>query len=229
MKVNMKPLTFSFAVSLSIASFFLLATFWIFYEYSGSDVSANDALNTTSSYFGAVATLGAAIIAAYLFNDWRDQHRANYISSVCKNISNAVTNIHQKIFELNSIILESERLRDNRPIALISQEQRDQIFKNIPYIENLCNEILYKVKALECEMIQLEVITNNSCKNIEQLYEKFRQLVDKEANHVLSSVDDRSKYQKISRSRSLISVVNDEYKDFQRSIYKKIYELNNPK
>lgn len=31
----------------------------------------SDALSTTGSYFGAVATLGAAVIAAYLFNDWR--------------------------------------------------------------------------------------------------------------------------------------------------------------
>lgn len=81
--MEIKPIAFSFAVSLSIAFLFLLTTFWIFYEYSGSEISANDALSTTGSYFGAVATLGAAIIAAYLFTDWRDEKeydlKTNYL------------------------------------------------------------------------------------------------------------------------------------------------------
>ncbi|WON81458.1 hypothetical protein OK024_07665 [Acinetobacter sp. UGAL515B_02] len=52
---------------------FLLITFWIFYQYSWSAAAAKDALSTTGSYFGAVATLGATVVAAYLFNDWRVQ------------------------------------------------------------------------------------------------------------------------------------------------------------
>lgn len=65
-----KPIAFSFMVSLAIAFVFLMATFYIL-AYSGPD-AMSDALGTTGSYFGATATLGASIIAAYLFNDWRD-------------------------------------------------------------------------------------------------------------------------------------------------------------
>lgn len=69
---NLKPITFSFIVSLVIVFVFLIATFLIF-AYS-SESALQDALSTTGSYFGAAATLGAAIIAAHLFNDWRSQH-----------------------------------------------------------------------------------------------------------------------------------------------------------
>lgn len=66
---NLKPIAFSFIVSLGIAFVFLMATFYIL-AYSGPN-AMSDAFSTTGSYFGAVATLGAAVIAAYLFNDWR--------------------------------------------------------------------------------------------------------------------------------------------------------------
>lgn len=66
-----KPITFSFIVSLSIAFTFLMVTFCIF-VYSGPH-TIKDALNTTGSYFGAAATLGASFIAAYLLNDWREE------------------------------------------------------------------------------------------------------------------------------------------------------------
>ncbi|MGE8539561.1 MAG: hypothetical protein ACN6NI_09785 [Acinetobacter sp.] len=65
---NIKPIAFSFIVSLSISFIFLMATFGIL-AYSGPN-SLSSALSTTGSYFGGVATLGAAIIAAHLFNDW---------------------------------------------------------------------------------------------------------------------------------------------------------------
>jgi hypothetical protein len=71
--VKIKPLEFSFIVAISISFIFLMVTFWIFYEYAGNITAVKDALSTTGSYFGAVTTLGAAVIAAYLFTDWRDE------------------------------------------------------------------------------------------------------------------------------------------------------------
>lgn len=68
------PVSFSFFISLIVAFIFLLITFWIFYQYSWSAAAAKDALSTTGSYFGAVTTLVAAIIAAYLYTDWKEPH-----------------------------------------------------------------------------------------------------------------------------------------------------------
>lgn len=71
MTSNKKPFAFSVIISLLITFIFLIITFWIFYKYSNDSNSAIDALDTTGSYFGAIATLSAAVVAAYLFNDWR--------------------------------------------------------------------------------------------------------------------------------------------------------------
>ena len=59
-----------------------MATFYIL-AYSGPN-ALKDALSTTGSYFGAVATLGAAVIAAHLFNDWKEQHNKTILAGEAK-------------------------------------------------------------------------------------------------------------------------------------------------
>ncbi|WP_312307484.1 hypothetical protein [Acinetobacter variabilis] len=81
---NLKPITFSFIVSLGIAFVFLMATFYIL-AYSDPN-AMSDALSTTGSYFGALSTLAAAIIAAYLYTDWKEPHFVSKIASEQKEI-----------------------------------------------------------------------------------------------------------------------------------------------
>lgn len=102
---KLTPIKFSFAVSLAISFIFLLITFWIFYKYSWNAESAKDALSTTGSYFGAAATLGAAIIAAYLFNDWRDQKKYELEKEYIEKFAISVFDIYQLIFSQSSQIL----------------------------------------------------------------------------------------------------------------------------
>ncbi|EXI35148.1 hypothetical protein ACT4ZA_11230 [Acinetobacter baumannii] len=60
----------------------LICIFGILYFYWGNSKAIQDSLSTTGSIFGAIATLGAAGIAAYLFNDWREEHNHNLKSSI---------------------------------------------------------------------------------------------------------------------------------------------------
>lgn len=78
---RIKPFAFSILVSLIISFIFLLIIFWIFYQYSTGNKPAESALNTTGSYFGGVTTLVAAIVAAYLYTDWKEPHFFSKISS----------------------------------------------------------------------------------------------------------------------------------------------------
>lgn len=73
--MKIRPTVFSFVGAIIISLFFTLSLFWIFYEYAGSLNSGKEAISTLGGYFGGIATLWAAIIAAYLFNDWRDIER----------------------------------------------------------------------------------------------------------------------------------------------------------
>lgn len=53
----------------------LFSIFGILYFFWGNVKAVQDSLSTTGSIFSAIATLGAAAIAAYLFNDWKVQQK----------------------------------------------------------------------------------------------------------------------------------------------------------
>jgi len=95
---NIKPIAFSFGVSIVIAFIFLMATFYIL-AYSEPN-AISDALSTTGSYFGAVATLGAAVIAAYLLNDWRVEKNYDLENQYLSNIVIGLRDIHAELLEM---------------------------------------------------------------------------------------------------------------------------------
>ncbi|MCJ8162901.1 hypothetical protein [Acinetobacter zhairhuonensis] len=125
---NIRPIKFSFAVSLVISFAFLLITFWIFYKFSWDANAAKDALSTTGSYYGAAATLGAAIIAAYLFNDWRDQSVGELKSQRCLEINN-------DLFQIDKLVSNADIF-----MQVLKDKNDDQLFsllgENIATINN---------------------------------------------------------------------------------------------
>ena len=64
--------------------------FWILFLCLDSPNAAKEALNILGNYFGGIATLWAAFIAAYLFNDWRVQEKTVFIRNVAYETSNLV-------------------------------------------------------------------------------------------------------------------------------------------
>lgn len=97
---KIKPFAFSVILSMFVVLFFLLITFWIFNEFSSGDKSAEDLLATTGSYFGGVTTLAAAIIAAYLFNDWRVEKNFDLENHYLTNIIFGLRDIHAELLEM---------------------------------------------------------------------------------------------------------------------------------
>ena len=55
----------------TVLSFFIV---WIGFPANNPQESFKDALEFSVGLFGGLATFGAAVIAAHLFNDWRHQH-----------------------------------------------------------------------------------------------------------------------------------------------------------
>ncbi|HGY3247278.1 TPA: hypothetical protein ACNVU8_003608 [Acinetobacter baumannii] len=56
-----------------ILLFLIFSILSIFYFYWGDLKAIQNSLSTTGSIFSAIATLGAAAVAVYLFNDWKEQ------------------------------------------------------------------------------------------------------------------------------------------------------------
>ncbi|WP_252152526.1 hypothetical protein [Acinetobacter pittii] len=84
----------AFSISIMIIGliliFLLFSIFGILYFYWDDAKAVQDSLSTTGSIFGALATLGAAAIAAYLFNDWREQERSTFVRSVAYEVTDLI-------------------------------------------------------------------------------------------------------------------------------------------
>ncbi|SSW84757.1 Uncharacterised protein [Klebsiella pneumoniae] len=80
--MNKSAISISIFIIGLILLLLLISIFGILYFYWGNSKAIQDSLSTTGNIFGAIATLGAAGIAAYLFNDWREEHNHNFKSSI---------------------------------------------------------------------------------------------------------------------------------------------------
>lgn len=149
--MKIKPIVFSISGAIIISLFFTLSLFWIFYEYSGSQNSTKDAISTLSGYFGGIATLWAAIIAAYLFNDWRKIKQyeiiLNYVMLIKTNSQeyrkyiNSIRKFYiEDMVALGKLELSEDSFRD----IVVSVYSREKEIINI--LETICldaNELYY--------------------------------------------------------------------------------------
>lgn len=149
--MKIKPITFSFIVSLIIAFVFLIATFLIF-AYSGAN-ALKDALSTTGSYFGAVATLGTAIIAAYLFNDWRVvkqyEIKLDYVLTIKKQTRELISfiNSNRRNFVKYKFKIKSPNLTIQDFNVLLNE------------IHEIENEVVLRLNLISLEMNELYFLT----------------------------------------------------------------------
>lgn len=159
--MKIKPIAFSFAVSIILSFVFLMAIFWIVYVYSGDLTAIKDALNTTGSYFGGIATLAAAVVAAYLFSDWRVEKRFDQYSSHVEKITTEIINIHIDFDPLYFIIrdLNLESFK-NKEILISNYELHKEnptlntlikLHHSIELFVNLSNDSALMLKYLKYE------------------------------------------------------------------------------
>lgn len=112
--MKIKPVVFSFGGAIIISLFFTLSLFCIFFQYAGSLNSAKEAISTLANYFGGITTLWAAIIAAYLFVDWKEQHNKNIekdlVFDVISKFDNADFNLSEFHESFNFFKLKAQEI-----------------------------------------------------------------------------------------------------------------------
>lgn len=136
---KLTPIKFSFAVSFIISLAFLFVTFWIFFEYSGSSSAAKDALSSAGGYFGALATLGAALIAAYLYTDWKSPVFVSKLASEQKDIIALTRRMKRNVDAFMCF------MKLKKPSALTGLNNGDEF--SIEY-QNLLNNLLDDIDDL---------------------------------------------------------------------------------
>jgi hypothetical protein len=189
----MPPIKFSFFVSLIISFAFLLITFWIFYAYSWNADAAKDALSTTGSFFGAGATLGAAIIAAFLFNDWKDQHNKQVLAYEAKENFMLIHKERDIIHKLKFTCTDISQGNSNKYITWHSfsenfdKELLGQFNKNKDAMVTFCflahEQSIYNL-LLEYRS-EIEVITNFLIEKKKEQYSDFTAITEEDAANTL--------------------------------------------
>ncbi|ENW33965.1 hypothetical protein [Acinetobacter baumannii] len=137
--------TFGWITSICIIFFFF--TLWL-YSYNDIESPLKEAWSLTISLLSALATLGAAIIAAKLFNDWREQEEYNQRSTqINKVIMNAedfekiINNIKLPLARYNGKIMEKLEFF-NFLLESYSkiEDQSSNIFNNLNHLSEIGNK-----------------------------------------------------------------------------------------
>lgn len=85
-------------IVLALAIIFFVVVF-IWFGCAGIKDHLKETLTLTISFFGGLATLSAACVAIYLFNDWRDQHNAGIKKALIDKTLDVCDLYEAKIFQ----------------------------------------------------------------------------------------------------------------------------------
>lgn len=214
-----------------IVGFFTLLVFGASYYFMFLDTTPTrqplkDSLSITASFFGGFATLTAAFIASRLFNDWRDIHAANYLTSTCKSLAETTGEIYSLLLKLDVPISKSEEIKGGFQVSLLSSSELKDIFDNIPIILELIDSISIEIKNLDFHLINFNVATQNKYPAITAQYKQIVALFEVEAKKIRKKQPSRMRYQTISQSRKSFEILLIKIKDFHEKSTLEIARLN---
>ncbi|RZG64531.1 MULTISPECIES: hypothetical protein [Acinetobacter] len=110
--------TFGTVLALTIVTFVVV---FIAYGCSGVEDQLKETLTITIGFFGGFATLGAAFIAAYLFNDWRDQSIAELKSQRCLKINNDLFEVDKLVSSADIFMQILKTNNDDQLLSLLGK------------------------------------------------------------------------------------------------------------
>ncbi|MHA3083715.1 hypothetical protein ACX1NX_11245 [Acinetobacter sp. ANC 5383] len=155
--MKIKPLNFSIIIGLIISVVFIFLTIVTLYYYSWSLNSSKEILSAIGSYFGAVATLGAAIIASYLFNDWRLQFNAENHASFSKDILGIYRSFDDQVVKLTDSINSISNILSE----LHNRSGNDRNISIKPQIEDFIQEFENFYKSFEIIKREMHIYAKN--------------------------------------------------------------------
>lgn len=139
------------ALSIIGGCFLILITyslFWVLYFHAGSSNAVSAALNTLGGYFGGIATLWAAVVAACLFNDWKVQKKYELEKEYIEKFSSYIFEIYSLINSQSSQILYMfESYSNNKTFTVLKLDNVDFVDvsikdKHAHHLVNLIKQII---------------------------------------------------------------------------------------
>ncbi|MDC5602461.1 hypothetical protein OFM92_05870 [Acinetobacter baumannii] len=133
--MNKNVVVYSISVSVILLTILIWSIFGILFKYWGDITPIKDSLSTISGIFGGLTTLGAAIIAAHLFNDWRDQHNKSVSNEYAKKVLESYDRLSISILDFK---LKHTDLEANIFPFLVSTQLLDNVEDEyLPKIEGI--------------------------------------------------------------------------------------------
>lgn len=203
MSKNNRVIIFSLTVAVIIATFLFITIFAILYFYWGDETSIKDALSTTGAFFGGFATLGAAVVACYLFNDWREQHNKTILANEAKIIFKDISNSYMLLADYLKTVRDNQNFNVTLNNYLLTKPLNEIIDSN----KNISKDLKYFE-----DLASISSITPLIKKNIEQI-NQYKNFIEK----YYSNSQNRT-YSKVFLTETEfflnnISRLNHEYKD----------------
>ncbi|WP_288421043.1 hypothetical protein [uncultured Acinetobacter sp.] len=160
-----------YIISISILVFF--STLWL-YSYNNINDALKESWTIAFSCISALTTIGAAIIAAYLFNDWRDQHNKQVQNSLALQVFSAFSIFEKNLREFSLYLSHLENLRssyDNYEMTwdLINRNEEIIYIRNI---QSKKDEMDLNFYALIDQLRNFYVFSND-LKQYEESYNRY--------------------------------------------------------
>ncbi|HCU1861842.1 TPA: hypothetical protein OUH79_002147 [Acinetobacter baumannii] len=126
-------LAYSLIVVILIVGFLIASILFIFYFYWGVPSPLSNSLTIATTLFGGLATLGASIIAAYLFNDWRHIKTADNKSELAREVLRSLITIQATLDQFYRQAMMHAHYPDKNSRS-ICEDLRSELKTEIPQL-----------------------------------------------------------------------------------------------
>ncbi|EOQ72994.1 hypothetical protein [Acinetobacter lactucae] len=130
--MNKNVVAYSISVSVILLVILIWSVLGILFKYWGDVTAIKDSLSTISGIFGGLATLGAAITAAYLYTDWREQLTSTVQQEQAKSIQLTVNKILITLDDFATFILMHSGMGHEPDYLKEASEKANAIVKDYP-------------------------------------------------------------------------------------------------
>lgn len=178
-------------ISYLIVIFFFVT--FILFLHNDVEESLKESWSVSVSFLSVLATLGTAIIAANLFNDWRDQHNKQVLAYEAKENFMLIHKERDIIHKLKFTCIDISQGKSNKYITWYSfsesfeKELLEQFNKNKDTMTSFCflahEQSIYNL-LLEYRS-EIEVITKLLIKKKNEPYSNFASITKEDAINIL--------------------------------------------
>lgn len=132
----------------SLAVIFFFFTLWLF-SYNSVEEPLKEAWSSSISFLSVPATLGAAFIAAHLYDDWKEIHNYTSLKDFALKVFYISTEINVRLTAINDIFSKSLKAHKIGPNTYNIAKIADDVEAEMGGICDLFSELLHQINFFQ--------------------------------------------------------------------------------